>query len=265
MDLSQISSSDAIGFCLVLARVQAMFLTLPKLATDRYHLIFRILFGVVLALVIAPMVIRETSVKPIDGPFDFMMLLIGEVGIGLSLGLAASCVVIGLLAAGQIVSQLLGFQIGSLQQGLGPDQNSDYRKLFFAIGLFSWFAISGHRFAVEGLLASFANFPVGGFHFSGEQLELLNHLIQVTLGFAIRFSLPVAIVAVFGFLIAGFFSRVLGSGQSTGVAFGLNQILFFVIAIPLVLAFSNETYQQTTGQIEQFISSLTQVDWNKVN
>lgn len=257
MNLSHIHIGDSAALFLAWLRILAMVLTLPKLNPDRYHLIFRILFATVLSLVVAPLFTGSKDLTLEVQPHLLLTLSMGEIGIGLCLGLAASCAVIGLLAAGQMVSQLLGFQIGSLQQGLSAEQTSDYRKLFFSIGLFSWFAVSGHRFAVQGLMVSFAEFPVGEAHFSLTQIELVNQLVQVCLVFAIRFSLPVLVVAILGFMIAGFFHRIIGTGQSTGVAFGLNQILFFAIAIPLVLVYSEETYVHASGQIENAISFLT--------
>lgn len=257
MFFSQFSPIDVLAFLLGFVRIAAMSLTLPKLTVGRYLLMYRLLFALVLALVMLPLIAPNDDSLANLGPGDLVSLLIAELGVGLCLGLAASCTILGLVAAGQVISQLLGFQIGSLQQGLGADQATDYRKLLFVVGLFSWFAMSGHRFAVEGLLQSFACFPIGQSHFSLELLALANQLIGASLAFAVRFALPVLIVSLFGFLVAGFFSSVLGTGQSTSVAFELNQILFFLIGIPLLVIYSDEVYRHTASHVELLIMALT--------
>lgn len=257
MFLSTFSTDQAFLYCLAFVRVLAVALTLPKLGSHSYFLFFRILLAGAITLSIAPLITSQVMAAPPEN-FDWLSQILGELGIGMSLGLAGSCVIIGLNTAGQIVSQLLGFQVGSLQQGLDADQNADFRKLFFVVGICFWFGISGHRIVLEGLLQSFRWFEVGQLHFSAELFSLLNGLVTVCLEFAIRFSLPVVVVSLAGFLIAGFASRILGSGQSTSVAFAINQLLFFLIAVPLLFVFSEEVYRETTSKVESVIISLTQ-------
>jgi flagellar biosynthesis protein FliR len=156
---------------------------------------------------------------------------------------------------------VLGFQVGSLQQGLSVEQSSDYRKLFFVISLFFWFGISGHRILVEGLLRSFEYFEVGQFHFSLETMHLLNQMISLCLEFSIRFSLPIVCVGILGFLVTGFSSKLFAS-QTTSMAFVVNQLLFFLILGPLVVLYSEEVYLQTVSQVENLLTSLTDLNLN---
>lgn len=258
MFLAQFDLHHALSYVFVFARVAALCMTLPKLVTDRYFLFYRILLAAVVTFAIAPLATQNSSIQ-ISENRDWISILLAEVGIGLCLGLAASCVILGFTAAGQIVSQALGFQIGSLQQGQNAEQATDYRKLFLAAGVFFWFSISGHRLALEGVLNSFVEFPAGHFHFSNEIFWLFNDLIAASLEFAIRFSLPVVAVAIIGFIVAGLSSRILGSSQTTSTAFVFNQILFFAIAIPMFLVMSEETYRLALGQVEDALTSLTEI------
>lgn len=245
---------------LAFARILALSFTLPKIGTSSYLFLFRILFAVVVTLAIGPLLITGELIDPISNA-DLVSLLFSEIGIGLSLGLAASCVVIGLQSAGQIVSQLLGFQVGSLQQGLNAEQSTDYRKLFFVVALFFWFGVSGHRIMLEGMLRSFQYFEVGQFHFSMEIVQLFNQMIGLCLEFSIRFSLPIVCVGILGFLVTGFSSKIFAS-QTTSVAFTVNQLLFFLILVPLTVLYSEEIYRQTVNQVETMLTALTDLKLN---
>ncbi|MEE2642694.1 MAG: flagellar biosynthetic protein FliR [Planctomycetota bacterium] len=260
MGLGEVTSEKSLLVLLTFLRVLALCLTLPRIIQSGYFVLFRILLSVVVTLAICPLVLMGSRVS-LAGTPDWLSLAIGEIGIGLSLGLAASCVILGLQMAGQLVSQLLGFQVGSLQQGRNAEMGTDYRKLFFIMGLLFWLGVSGHRMAIEGLLYTFETLEVGNSHFSAEAMTLVNQLVAVCLEFAVRFSLPVVLVSLVGFLVAGFSSKILGTGQSAANAFCFNQFLLFLIVFPLILVFSEESFRQTAFQLETLLEHLS--DWGR--
>lgn len=248
------------GFAIFL-RTAAVCFSLPKLGADRYYLIYRAALALVVTLAVSPLVIGMSNAVPRSGLTsvpNFFSVAVAETGIGLSLGLAATITIVGLQAAGQIFSQVLGFQIGSLQRGLEGESATDYRKLFLVVGIFFWFSLSGHRQCFEALIRSFAEFPVGEIHFSRPVLDLFNSLIATCLEFALRFSLPVVVVGMTGFLLTGLTSRILGSGQATSAAFGVNQLLFFAISLPLIYVLYDQTAVQIPFQLQHFLSELSE-------
>ncbi len=259
MFLSQFTTEQAGGLLLAYLRIAAICMTLPKIGTEKLLPIYRLLLAGVICLSTGPLIISGwVEGTPIWT--RFFPLLVSEISIGLGLGIAASCVLIGLQMAGQIVSQFLGFQIGSLQQGLSSDHATDYRQLFFLAGILFWLAIGGHRLAVEGLLSSFSAFPVGQSHLAGETLTLLNQSIKVSLEFAIRFSLPVVVVGLTGLGISGFASRLLGPAQTVGFGFGVNQILVFILLPSLFILFFHELERGTSQQMEWTLDYLSQLN-----
>ena len=258
MFLAEFSTEQAGQMLLAFIRTLSLCLTLPKFAAGSYLVFYRILIAGVICLTTAPLIIDSASVvdQSIENASDFFSLAIGEVSIGLALGIGASCVVLALHSAGQIVSQFLGLQIGSLQQGLSPDESSDYRILFFDVGIMFWFSIGGHRLAVEGLLQSFQRFPVGQMHFSQSLFDLVNQLLTTCLQFTIRFSLPIVVVGLIGFFVAGFSSKILGAGQTVAFSFGFNQVLAYLILPAMMILFFNQMFDGTTSQIETVIEVL---------
>lgn len=252
MYLSSLTTEDTAKILLALVRVLAMVLTMPKLGSDAYFFLYRVLFSVVICIVVGPLM---TSGELAEGA-DWLSLAIGEAGIGLSIGIATSVVVLGAFSAGQIVSQMLGFQIGSLQQGMSPDQASDFRKLFFVVALAFWFVAGCHRIAVEGLLESFHHFPVGQLHFSNQLVGLMSELVNSSLAVAIRFSLPIVLIGGCGFVVAACASRFIGSGQTASFGFSLNQtlalLLFPIMAIVLFHEISAGSQVQLQSLFDQW-------------
>lgn len=257
MFLAEFSTEQAGQMLLAFIRTLALCLTLPKFAAGSYLLFFRVLIAAVICLTTSPLIIDSVTDTTVENASDFFSLAIGELSIGLALGIGASCIVLALHSTGQIVSQFLGLQIGSLQQGLSPDESSDYRKLFFVVGIMFWFSIGGHRMAIDGLLQSFQKFPVGQMHFSQSLFDLVNQLITTCLQFTVRFSLPIVVVGLVGFLVAGFSSKILGAGQTVAFSFGFNQILAFLIFPAMMILFFNQMFDGTTSQIETVIESLS--------
>ncbi len=254
MFLDHFSSTDALFFLLAFLRTTALILTLPKLGQGGYLLFSRILISGAICLVTTPLFLKESTLVP---QADLFSLAINEIIVGLSLGLSASCVVLGLQSAGQIVSQFLGLQYGMLQQGQTPDSTTDYRKMFYVAAVISWFAAGGHRMAINGLLQSYTLLPIGTESIAEPFWEWFNQLVTACLGFAIRFSLPVGLVGIVGLMVAGFSAKILGSGQTTQFGIGLNQLFALILLPAMFLFFYHEIKSGTFNHLESLFQTIS--------
>jgi uncharacterized membrane protein (DUF485 family) len=93
-------------------------------------------------------------------------------------------------------------------------------------------------------------------HFSQSLFDLVNQLLTTCLQFTIRFSLPIVVVGLIGFFVAGFSSKILGAGQTVAFSFGFNQVLAYLILPAMMILFFNQMFDGTTSQIETVIEVL---------
>ena len=256
MFLSQFSTEDAILILLGSLRICSVVFALPKVGNGAYLFFVRLMFGVAVSLTMAPLAITQSS--GLSGN-DWISLAVSEISVGLVLGAAGCCVVWGMHGAGQLVSHFLGFQMGSLQQGLSPEQGNDYRKLLYLLGVMFWFAIGGHRLIITGLMQSFVHLPLGEVHLSRKLLDLLNLLIRACLEFSIRFALPVVAVGIVGYLLAGLSGKILGAGQTMIVGMNLNQVAALLLLPTMLIVFYHEVQSGTLKQIEIAVGYLSEL------
>ena len=146
-------------FAAVLVRVGAMFMFAPVFGSRQIPRRVRAMLAVTMAAAMAAVV------KPVElpgGALELMVGIAGEMLFGLAMGLVVSMVFVAAQWAGEILSQQLGFSLGSVFDpqyqggGAGGGVISD---LLFMLTLVIFLCLRGHHALVIGLKASLDRLP----------------------------------------------------------------------------------------------------------
>jgi flagellar biosynthetic protein FliR len=210
-------------FFLVFLRVAAIVMMVPIFSSKSIPFLFRIGFAFAASMLLFGILRLEAT--PILTEFvPFVIGVVGEIMIGIIIGLSVKLVFAGVQMAGQMA----GYQMGlALANVMDPDSSqqmpilSQYNNLF---ALLIFLVINAHHWFLRALAESYRLVPPMNFRYSNSLMEQLINLGGNMFVIAIQIGAPVIAALLL-----------------TSVAFGLvartvPQMNVFIVAMPLKIA-----------------------------
>lgn len=155
-----ISIPVALSFMLVLARSSAWVMTAPVFAARGMAGMGRLALAVSLSIFLAPM--QAGQMQGVDGEVvNFVVLLVGQVLVGLLLGWATGILLQAFEAAGSMIDLSSGFSMNSLIDPLSGNNSAVFAR--FANLLFVTLLVTtgAHLVLIRGFVRSFDALPAG--------------------------------------------------------------------------------------------------------
>ena len=197
----------AAAFMLTFARVGTLVMLMPGLGEQLVPARFRLAFALLLTLVLFP--ITRTAL-PIGGaPAAVIGLLVGEIAVGLMLGLAARMVLAALQTAGTIIAQQLGLAFAMTVDPSMGGQQAAIGNLLTLLGITLIFSFDLHHLAIAAIRDSYVLLPPAGIPSPGDAAALA--VKAVGRGFALSVQIAAPFIA-FGILFnlgVGVLSRLM--------------------------------------------------------
>ncbi len=207
-------------YLLVLTRISAFFVTMPLFSYRAIPPVMRIGIAVLLSWVLV-FTLDTTSVD-ING--EYILLVLKEAVIGLSIGIIAFIVMAAIQVAGGLIDFQMGFAIANVIDPQTGTQSPLLGQFFNSLALLLLLAVNGHHVLLDGMFYSYEFLPIDQVwpHFgNGDAAELV--LKTVAAVFAISFQMAIPIVATL-FLV----DLALGITART-----VPQLNIFVIGFPI--------------------------------
>ncbi|WHH58950.1 flagellar biosynthetic protein FliR [Petroclostridium sp. X23] len=207
-------------FLLVLVRVTALFVISPIFGRKNMPNIFKIGFGLMLAMIITP-TLEANGILAEQHILQFVMLVFNEFCIGLILGFVSYMAFSALYVAGQIIDMQIGFGMVNV---LDPQTNIQIpviANFYFIISMMMFLALDGHHMIISSIFYSYKVLPIGE---GAVTTALLDNMVKM---FGDMF--------IIGFKIA---SPIIAAVFITDVALGIlartvPQMNVFVVGMPL--------------------------------
>jgi flagellar biosynthesis protein FliR len=200
------STAEIIRFAVVLTRISGIMLLAPFFSNQMFPVSVRVAFTLLSAFVLAPSL--SLNQIPIElNVSAVVILLVGEIFIGLILGFAAMCVMAGLQFAGQIISFQMGF---SLINAIDPQSSVEapvFSLLYNYIGLLLFLLIDGHHWFLQAINDSFSGLSIGGFQIPAPLTQQIVGMSANILSIGIRIAGPIIAVTVITDVLIGVVSR----------------------------------------------------------
>ena len=205
-------------FVLVFARVGTMVMLMPGIGERFIFSRARLSLAFFIALVILPMARPSLSVPP-DLP-ALLTLLVGEVLIGLVIGVCARLVMAALQTAGTILAQAMGLGFAMTVDPTGGAQNPSIGNFLTMLGITLVLTSDLHHLAIAAVHESYRLLPPGGTPAVDDVMRLA--IRSAGQGFAIAVQIAAPFI-VFGLLFN------LGLGV---LARMMPQLQVFFLAVP---------------------------------
>lgn len=212
-------------FTLVLTRVSGLVMTAPIYGSQEVPMRIRALLAFSLAVLIAPLHMGAQVTWPDNVP-QYLALILGEVLIGMVLGIGILVLFSGVQLAGQLISQTSGMALGEV---FNPGLDSEiplFSQLLHLFALAVFVLIGGHRLVMEGLLGTFVTLPLG----SGVPTSIVHSLTTLMMhsfDLAVRAAAPATAALLLATLVLGLISRTLPQLNVMALGFGLNSFVTF--------------------------------------
>jgi flagellar biosynthetic protein FliR len=205
-------------FVLVFARVGTMVMLMPGIGERFIFSRARLSLAFFIALMLVPLA-RPLLRVPADMP-GIVGLLVGEILIGLIIGLCARLVMACLQTAGIIVAQTMGLGFAMTVDPTGGMQNPSIGNLLTMLGITLILTTDLHHLAIAAIHESYRLLPPGGFP---DVTDVMTLAVRSTAqGFALAVQIAAPFI-VFGLLFN------LGLGV---LARMMPQLQVFFLAVP---------------------------------
>lgn len=213
-----------VTFALVLVRISAVVIVAPVFGPFAVPIRVRALMALALAVLIVPLEVGRATAQP-DTLVTFLVAAGGEALVGLVLGLGVRILFSAMQIAGQLISQVSGFQLADV---FSPGANANvpiFSQLLLCVTTAVFFCIGGHRRVIEALLDTFVWLPAGQGGFSHSALEAATTLVAHSFVLGVRAAAPAVVALLLATLIVGLVSRTLPQLNVMALGFGTGALV----------------------------------------
>ncbi|AWB22146.1 flagellar type III secretion system protein FliR [Methylobacterium currus] len=231
----------ASAYLLTFARVGTLVMLMPgvgeAMVTPRLRLAFALLLSLVLFPVARPLLPGGTGPEP-GGPGAALIgVLIGEIAVGLVLGLSVRAVIAALQTAGTIIAQQLGLAYAmTVDPSLG-NQQATLGSFLSLLGLTLVLAADLHHLALAGIRDSYALMPPVGVPATGDAATFAVRAVARGFTLAVQISAPFIAFGILFNLGLGVLSRL------------MPQMQVFFVATPAAILIGMLVFLATIGVI----------------
>ena len=210
-------------FFLVVLRISAMVMSLPVFNSNSTPIFFKI--GLAFATSMALFSILDFEPPPASGAMlPFGIGVIGEIMIGIIIGVSVRLIFAGIQLAGQLAGYQMGMAIANVMDPSSSEQFPILAQFNQLFALLLLLATNAHHLFLRALAESYRLVPPFGFHFSNSVMQQVVDLGGNMFVIAIQVGAPIIAALLL-----------------TSVAFGLvartvPQMNVFIVAMPLKIA-----------------------------
>ncbi len=156
MDFTQFSS-----LFLVLARLTAFMAAAPFFAIRNVPALVKVGLAALLTMLVGP--VLPAPDEPIPGELlAYMLVVMGEVLVGLALGFLATLIFSAIRLAGELVDLQIGFAMTNLFDPQSGGLISALGQFMYTMGILLFLLMDGHHSLLAAIVRSFTVVPLGG-------------------------------------------------------------------------------------------------------
>ena len=195
---------------------------------------------------------RQSGSLPQNLP-GYAAVAIGELMLGLLLGLGIAAILAGLQIAGQIVDQQAGFGLGSIINPELDSTGSVSGQALSFLGLTAFLVMEpfgGHIHLLRILVETFETLPVGEAVVTRPAIELVGSLVQQSLVLGIRVAAPLVVMMSLIDLTLGFLGHSVPQVNIQAVGYATRASLCLLILAALLSGVSEVIVNVLTGTLE---------------
>jgi flagellar biosynthesis protein FliR len=251
MNLSEFLPTNTFAALLVFARIGSAMMLLPGFGEvyvpQRYRLLFALIFSGLLLPVLAPVLPRLPA-----SPAELVLVLGGELVIGVFIGTMTRLILAALQIAGQIVSLQMGLSNAQVFNPMEASQDSIPSAFYAVLGVLLIFITNTHHLMLRGLVDSYAVFVPGHLPPVEDLSQTVAHAVAASFRLGIEMAAPFIVLGTVFFVGLGLIARLVPQLQVLFVTQPL-QIMGGLLLMGLIAATGMGWFLQVVNQQFQII------------
>ncbi len=243
--LSELLPAGIYSFLLVFARVGAVVMLIPGIGEAYVASRARLALAALLSLLIVPLVAARLPAAPAE-PVLLVVLLLGEIVVGLFLGAIARILMTALGTAGMIIANMNSLANAMVNDPTSQQQGSIVGNFLSLLGLLMIFTLDLHHISISAAVDSYMVFPPGGGLPSGDLSETIARIASESFVLAMKMAAPVIAAAGVFYLGLGLLARLMPQVQIFFIAIPLQVTLGLVVlglSLPVIMQVFLGTYE----------------------
>lgn len=242
----------AAAFMLMFARLGTMLMLLPALGESSIPSRMRLTVALALTLVLYPVGSPYYPDKLTANPMSLLVLLAGELAIGLVIGLCGKLIASTLQIAGVIMANQSGlsFAMGGDVANQGQ-QGALFGNFLSILGITLVFVTDTHYLVIAALHDSFEMFPPGVALPVGDVAKMATETVAHIFSIAVRMSAPFLVVGLVFYFGLGLLNKLMPQMQIFFIAMPVNITIGLLLLLALVvsiLSFYLDHFEQSIGK-----------------
>ncbi|TVQ31266.1 MAG: hypothetical protein EA376_10390 [Phycisphaeraceae bacterium] len=215
----------------VLSRLAGIFIFAPVVGGLSIPARVKVLLAFGMTLLVYPTV-DHSAIMPME--LDLIMLapmLLGEMLVGLSIGLLASIPILSVQMGGMLMGKQMGLALASVFNPALDLETDVIGQLLLYMGLIFFIMLGGVEFMFLAVAESFAAVPPGAMTLASSPLELLVGMIEAGYELAFRVAAPVLCLLMLEKLTSGFIMKTIPQINILSFGFPIKVMLGIVTLI----------------------------------
>ncbi len=190
MDIFALSPETFMSFLLTLMRVSLVVFLMPFYGGDSIPVPVKAALCLVLSMALWPHLSFPAGYFPAH-PLGIAALLLGELILGMTLGMCVHFIFAGIQTGGEILGFQMGFTMVSLVDPLSGARMSITSHLLYMVSLLTFLVLDGHLHLLRALAESFTLLPPGGLTMRGPLVDTILSLSGGMFVLAVKIAAPV--------------------------------------------------------------------------
>lgn len=185
--------------------------------------------------------------------FNFVLVLVAELLIGILLSLVAQLFFAGIQLAGQHIDFQMGFGIVDIMDPMTGVPVPIIGNFYYIIAMLIYLQLDGHHLFLQAIYASYQTIPIGEFAINGVVIQTLLQFFGEVFVVGLKLSLPIAGTILVVDFVLGIISRTVPQmnifmvGMPAKIIFGFG-VLF--MTLPLFIYLLNSMFERLFLQID---------------
>jgi flagellar biosynthetic protein FliR len=207
MTLSLLTPETLMVFLLLIIRIGAIVLSLPLLSSRNVPAQLKVILIVMLSVALYPRVQIQQVVIP-QRLGHFVLVVVSEMLIGLTIGLVAQILFAGIQLGGELMSQQMGLNIATIFDPHNAQQVSLVAHFQDVLAMLLFLSSAAHHWFIIAMAESLQSIPLAGLNTSGAALPVILTLLGRACVIAIQLAAPVSIALLLATLVLGVMARL---------------------------------------------------------
>lgn len=216
-------------FLLVFMRMSGLFIFSPVLGRENIPLILRATIGLLCALVVMPTLTGVSA--HVNGAVELIVQSLGELFIGLSLGILVSIIIYIVVLAGELIDMQMGLTMAQMYDARSGINMPILGSFFNILVILVFFSSNAHLYLLSFVNDSFHLIAPGMVMPTQQSLKFLTALGSDYFEFGLRMALPIVAIEVVCHIAQGMIMRAVPSINIFSVGMFISMLVGLLIVL----------------------------------